>query len=65
MLGSVLVQAWMLDGGGARGGFAALTLLAAITALWASVLMAKLCSAAASALRGEPGLPEAKVVSGP
>lgn len=63
---SVAIQAWMIPkamAGGSLGSFAGLSLLAAGAGLWATVLMARLCTQAADELGKEPGLPTASIVS--
>jgi len=62
MLGSIAVQAWLLPKADSLGSFAFLTLCAAACGLFATVLMARLCTLAADSLHATPGLPSAKVV---
>ena len=63
MLSSVAIQQWMLPNAKSLGSFAGMTLLAAGAGLYATILMAKLCTLAADAVDREPGLPTAKLVN--
>jgi hypothetical protein len=62
MFVSVAIQAWLLPTVRTPSGFVFLTLTALVCSLVATVMMATLCTRAADALDGQPGLPEAKVV---
>jgi hypothetical protein len=57
------LQTWLLPKSRSPGSFAALALLAAVAALWGTVLVARLFSRAAEAIEAAPGLPPATVVS--
>lgn len=59
MLASIAIQAWLLPKADTRASFAMMTIGAAVLALWATVLMARLCALAADSLHAEPGLPTA------
>lgn len=62
MLASIALQVWLLPKADSLGTFALMTLAAAVASLWATVLMARLCTLAADSLHAEPGLPKATLV---
>jgi hypothetical protein len=64
-LTSLGIQSWLVTEAASRGSFVMLSLLAASAGLCATVLLAKLCALAADDLEREPGLPTARVASGP
>jgi hypothetical protein len=62
MLVTVGLQVGMLPKADTLGSFAALTIICAVCSLWATVVIARLCTAAAEAANADPGLPTAKIV---
>lgn len=65
MLTSLGVQSGLVAEATSRGALTVYSLLAAGTALCATVLLAKLCTLAADDLEREPGLPTARIASSP
>jgi hypothetical protein len=60
---AIALQSWMVPKSHSLGELALLTLLAAVGALVATVMMAKLLAHGAHAIEAEPGLPPANLVS--